>query len=624
MAGRVSRQGTGRVVVVWAVCLATALSAGCGGAPTASSTTAVVTTAATTTPATTTTTAPVTTTTPVPTGIPVVIDTDLAMDSVMAVLYLLGRPELDVQAITVSGTGEVHCAPGVQIAADLAALAGHPDVPVACGPEEPLAGDNVFPISWRQAADDAWGMELPAGAEPSLVPAPELLVSVISASPQPVVVFTDGPLTNLAVALRLDPALAGNIAMTFVMGGAVDVSGNAVRNPDAEYNIWVDPLAAAEVLASGLPITLVPLDATNQVPMGSLHLRVLREHGRTPVAEAVVAMLEANAGFLDSGEMFFWDQVAAALVVDESLGGFETVRLEVVTEGGRDEVGQTVRSDDGAEVRVAVRVDVERFEREFLSALAGEDVGPVEAPRKTPMATIGDLVTALFAAAEAGDADAWFALCRDDAPQAVYLVTEGVGRLLDSYPMAGWDPGADPLEGMEVLGEPLVSGDAAAIPVRFADPRVGAGQVEGFLVIVGARATDGVLVAGSASFFAEDGTATDPATVRDLMEAQATAWNADDVDGVLATMTEYVVVWGSPFYSETMHSGSVLRDLLTGVLSMTVEAIGPPVVSGPFAVVPLRLTDEASGEGMDLLGILWVRDSMIALQAFAVGEVSDD
>jgi len=451
---------------------------GCGDDATGASTTLPPTTAGTTT-----TVESTTTTAPPAAGTPVVIDTDLALDSVMAVLYLLGRPELDVRAITVSGTGEVHCDPGVGIAAGLAALAGQPDIPVACGPEEPLAGDNAFPISWRQAADDAWGMELPEGAAPSALAAPELLVSVIAASPEPVVVFTDGPLTNLAAALRLDPGIAGNIEMAFVMGGAVDVPGNTPRNPDAEYNLWVDPVAAAEVLSSGMPITLVPLDATDQVPMGSLHLRVLRDHQRTPVAEAAVAMLEANAGFLGSGEMFFWDQVAAALLVDESLGGFETMRLSVITEGERDVVGRTVRSDDGNELLVAMAVAVERFEREFLSALAGEDVGTVEPPPKTPQDTVAELVDALFAAAAAGDADAWRALCTDEARQSVYLVTAGVGRLVDSYPMADWDPGADPLEGMEILGDPLVSGDAAAVPVRYS--LLGQTQpATGFIVIV--------------------------------------------------------------------------------------------------------------------------------------------
>lgn len=562
-----------------------------------------------------------TTTTPRAAGTPVVIDTDLAMDSVMAVLYLLGRSELDVRALTVSGTGEVHCDPGVGIAAGLAALAGHPGIPVACGQEEPLAGDNAFPISWRQAADDAWGMELPEGLPPSALAAPELLVSVIAASPEPMVVFTDGPLTNLAAALRLDPGIVGKVAAAFVMGGAVDVPGNTPRNPQAEYNLWVDPVAAAEVLASGMPITLVPLDATRQVPLEALHLQVLQGHQATQVGAAVVTMLEANAGFLASGESFFWDQLAASLLVDESLAGFETMRLAVVTEGGRSEVGQTVRSDDGVEVRVAVTVEVERFEREFLSALAGEDVGPVVEPPKTPAASVAELVDALSAAADAGDAAAWRALCIDEALQSVYLVTGQIGRLMDSYPMAYWDPGADPLADMEILGEPLVAGDAAAIPVRYTVP----GQTQpatGFIVIVAHRAEEGLLVAGSASLFAVGAVDADPAVAQALVAAQAAAWNADDVDGVLATMADDVAFWGTVVYPDTMDSGPALRDLLVGAFSLAFEVIGPPVVSGPFAVVPLRFADEMSGEAFDGLGVLWVRDGRIALQAIAMGQPS--
>jgi hypothetical protein len=407
--------------------------------------------------------------------------------------------------------------------------------------------------------------------------------------------------------------------MAFVMGGAVDVPGNTPRNPDAEYNLWVDPVAAAEVFASGMPITLVSLDATSQVPMSGLHLRVLQEHQATPIAAAVVTMLEANAGFLESGEMFFWDQVAAALLVDEGLAGFETMRLAVVTEGERDVVGRTVRSDDGEEVRVAMTVDAERFEREFLSALAGEDVGPVEEPPKTPAASVAELVDALFAAAAGGDADAWQGLCTDEALQSVYLVTGQIGRLMDSYPMAYWDPGADPLEGMEILGEPLVAGDAAAIPVRYTVP----GQTQpatGFLVIVGGQVAGGLLVAGGASFFAEGGPTADPAVAQALVVAQVAAWNADDVDGVLATMTDDVAFWGTVVYPDTMDSGPALRDLLVGAFSLAFEVTGPPVVSGPFAVVPMRFADEMSGEAIDLLGALWLRDGKIALQAIAMGE----
>ncbi len=76
---------------------------------------------------------------------PVIIDTDLAADDWLAILYLLQRPEVSVKAITLTGAGEVHCDPGVANAMKLVALATDEAIPVACGRETPLAGDHTFP-----------------------------------------------------------------------------------------------------------------------------------------------------------------------------------------------------------------------------------------------------------------------------------------------------------------------------------------------------------------------------------------------------------------------------------------------------------------------------------------------
>ena len=85
-------------------------------------------------------------------------------------------------------------------------------------------------------------------------------------------------------------------------------------------------------------------------------------------------------------------------------------------------------------------------------------------------------------------------------------------------------------------------------------------------------------------------------------------------------MTDDVAFWGTVVYPDTMDSGPALRDLLVGAFSLAFEVTGPPVVSGPFAVVPMRFADEMSGEAIDLLGALWLRDGKIALQAIAMGE----
>ncbi len=258
---------------------------------------------------------------------------------------------------------------------------------------------------------------------------------MISASAEPVVVFTDGTLTNLAAAFRLDPGIVENIAMVYTMGGAVDVPGNNFNNPDAEWNIWVDPTAAAEVFASGVPLTLVPLDATNQVPVHLFHLPALREHQTTPAATATVTMLEASEE-LRGGTLYFWDGITAALLVDQSLAQFETMRLSVVHEGGPEVVGTTERAADGSEVRVALTVDAERFVQQFFSGLAGEDIGPIAAPPQTPAATIEELLTAYYAGGGgAGGWDAFRALSTYECRHTFYSWTGRWARSQPTSPM---------------------------------------------------------------------------------------------------------------------------------------------------------------------------------------------
>lgn len=304
------------------------------------------------------------------------IDTDMAAEGIMSILYLLEQNELNILAITVSGTGLVHCEPGVDQVLGLLALVGTDPLPVACGPEDPLEGFNAFPTSWRSGADAAYGLELPPGDEPSSMDAPELLARAITESPKPVVVYADGPQTNLAAALRLDPEIAQNVERAYVMGGAIGVAGNTIRNPDAEWNIWVDPVAADEVFRSGIPITLIPLDATNQVPLNLFHLAALEDHQSSPGAEAVVTMLEANDQ-LTAGGLYFWDQLTAAILVDETLATTSERSIEVVLSEERTAAGVIIETATGSEMTVVDRVDVGRFETHFLSAIAGEEVGPI-------------------------------------------------------------------------------------------------------------------------------------------------------------------------------------------------------------------------------------------------------
>jgi len=309
---------------------------------------------------------------------PTLIDTDMAADDWLAILYLLQRPDVDVQAITVTGAGEAHCEPGVQNALDLAALAGRPDIPVTCGRETPLEGDHVFPPSWRENVDALAGIEIPANPNrPSDLGAVELIGEAIREADGKLEIITLDPLTNLAEAFLVDPSLAEKVQGVYVMGGAFSAPGNVSDAPEmgidndvAEWNIYVDPHAAGLVVASGAPVTFVPLDASNQVPLDKAFYDRLAADRITPEAEFVYQVLSENIGFVRSGAYYFWDPLTAAVAVDESLGTFETGPVVVVEEEGP-ESGATRIDVSGSQVRITTAAEGGRFKEHFLDVLNG-------------------------------------------------------------------------------------------------------------------------------------------------------------------------------------------------------------------------------------------------------------
>ncbi len=301
---------------------------------------------------------------------PVIIDTDMGSDDWMAILYTLNNPAVAVKAITVTGTGLAYCDAGVQIALGLLALADYGAVPVSCWTETPLLGDNAFPAEWRTDMAAAEALALPAGGQPAEQDAVTLLTSVVDESLEAVTILALGPLTNLAAAFETQPALADKIAMIYIMGGAVDVAGSGVTedNTTAEWNIYCDPHAARLVFESGAPITLVPLDATNAVPVTLEFLTRLEGQHTTPEAAFVYTLLSGSTGFIESGGYYFWDPLAAAVLADESVVTLDTRDVTVVDIPG-DENGRTKPVGNGPTIRVATAADAAAFEQTFIEML---------------------------------------------------------------------------------------------------------------------------------------------------------------------------------------------------------------------------------------------------------------
>ena len=326
----------------------------------------------------------------------VIVDYSPTVSDVGALMYLTQHPRVDLLGVTLAGTGESRCDAAVSNTIALLELAGAADVPVACGPEEPVGHGNEWPSEWRDAADALAGVALPAGEAPDgETDAVELLTDLISQREEPVTVVALGPLTNLAVALEQEPALVNDIEMLYTMGGALDVEGNA-PNGTAEWNYFVDPQAVAAVLDSGVPTTIVPLDATDDVPVTQAFFDRLTAGASTPAASAVQGLMAESHSY--ESDFFFWDEFTAALAV-ESVSTIADTSIAVETAGT--DAGRITRDPEGARVRVAIAGDAARFEREFLETLTGAPVAPVvldpeEAAYFTAMQTATQTFTEAF------------------------------------------------------------------------------------------------------------------------------------------------------------------------------------------------------------------------------------
>lgn len=300
--------------------------------------------------------------------VPLVIDNDMSFDDVMAIAFLTTQPDVELLAITVSGTGIAHCGPGARNARNLLNELQAPPIPTACGSEEPIAGGKVFPDEWRLGADALFGIGVDGIPGTPKGNAVDLLTETIAGSERPVTILATGPLTNIATALSADPGLAQRIERIVIMGGAVEVDGNASTDGSpapAEWNFAADPAAAAAVLESGISILLVPLDATNDVMITRSFADRLHAGAAAGPANLVDELLLRRPLAIDLD--YFWDVLAAMTLVQPAVVTTEDARIAVVTDGA--DAGRTIRAADGSPMQVATSADQDAFEASFLDGL---------------------------------------------------------------------------------------------------------------------------------------------------------------------------------------------------------------------------------------------------------------
>ena len=339
------------------------------------------------------------------TALPVFVDVDTGVDDAMALVYLFASDDAEVVGIA-STAGNVPVQQVCENNLALLEMCRIAGVPVSKGSEQPISA----PL---RMAEDTHG---PQGLGYARLPstdrqltahdAAEAWVRAARAYPGELVAIATGPLTNLALALRIEPALPKLLRRLVIMGGAFDYRGNTT--PVAEWNISVDPEAAAEVFAvwgaawglhppEHLPIVL-GLNLTENIAMtpallsrlataaesSSIPMSVLDDRGTRSVASnPLIAVLEDAMRFyfefhFDQGEGYLahlHDPLAAAVALDPDLVQCRPAAIDVELTGTLTR-GMTIADWSnhwGREpnARVGVGVDPSAFFDRFI-----ERVGP--------------------------------------------------------------------------------------------------------------------------------------------------------------------------------------------------------------------------------------------------------
>ncbi len=220
----------------------------------------------------------------------IIIDTDPGQDDAVAILMALSSPdEIEVLGIT-AVAGNVPLSLTQRNARMICELAGRPDIRVFAGCDRPL-GRPLVTAEHVHGKTGLDGPTLPAPTMPLQAQhGVDFIIDTLRAEPAGSVTLCPlGPLTNIATAMQRAPDIISRIRQIVLMGGAYFQVGNIT--PTAEFNIYVDPQAAAVVFGAGVPLVVMPLDVTHKALVTATRNEAFRALG-TPVGIAVAQMTD--------------------------------------------------------------------------------------------------------------------------------------------------------------------------------------------------------------------------------------------------------------------------------------------------------------------------------------------
>jgi inosine-uridine nucleoside N-ribohydrolase len=306
--------------------------------------------------------------------ISVLHDCDPGNDDALCILVALGSPRLSIAAVT-TGAGHLDANRTALNAAITLSVAGANTIPVTRGALAPLVRERLIAgVLDLQNALDPERPDLPAVPIDETMTSAEKIADLAARTPG-LTIVTTGPFTNLALALRNRPSIAAKLTRIVALGGAWGL-GN--KTAAAEWNVLCDPEAASIVFGAGVPITLLPIDATAQVMIDEALVEAVAALRGRSARFATELLRSLRATFIGGGpfaptDMPLNDPLAMLVAAEPALVRTIAARVDVELVG-RFTYGRTVMDFAGKSgmppnCEVALQFDVAATRLAFLRAL---------------------------------------------------------------------------------------------------------------------------------------------------------------------------------------------------------------------------------------------------------------
>jgi inosine-uridine nucleoside N-ribohydrolase len=292
-------------------------------------------------------------------------------------LYLLSRsPQANLIGVTVCSSDANYLDQAGTRAKSILSLAKKPTIPVANLPSSTFCSSSILPENWAHPVENFADFNLePSASAPLNISGSELMYNLLTTSTSKVTLFCCGSLNNVANVISSHPSLSSKIEKIVFLAGslhsteAITLPSNPHWEQASSYNVYLDPCAAQIVLASGIPITLIPLSVVTFTENNQLIFNQYAPTADNPGASFVLNALKShfNSNYI-LGFCTFWDAIGMMSIIEPKALSIKKAFVNILTEGLHD-FGHIIETPEGYPVDLCISVDSDFFYKTLFNMI---------------------------------------------------------------------------------------------------------------------------------------------------------------------------------------------------------------------------------------------------------------